>query len=118
MRTKCVACDPVVPNNGGVVAEGNLKFIFVATCTLDYFLSFMRLAFLANNRFRYFLESAAQHENIVAQTLLKMEPSLHKLNWNMARFIWSKMIVVVDKALKQQYGSEKYTPGYLKVLLL
>ncbi|CAF3879240.1 unnamed protein product [Rotaria sp. Silwood1] len=115
MRRKCVACDPAVPNNGGTVIEGNLRFIFVATCTLDYFLSFMRLAFLTYNSFRYVLESAAQRDNIVAQTLLKMEPSLHKLDWDMARFIWSKMIGVVDKALKQQHGSEKNTFGYLKV---
>ncbi|CAF0900891.1 unnamed protein product [Rotaria sordida] len=115
MRKKCVACDPAVPNNGGAVTEGNLRFIFVVTCTLDYFLSFMRLTFLTNNSFRYFLESAAQRENIVAQTLLEMEPSLHKLDWNMARFVWSKMIGVVDKALKQQHRSEKNTFGYLKV---
>ncbi|CAF4991909.1 unnamed protein product, partial [Rotaria sp. Silwood1] len=45
---KCVSCDPAVPSNGGAVTEGNLTFVFTSTCTLDYFLSFMRLAFLHN----------------------------------------------------------------------
>ncbi|CAF4808042.1 unnamed protein product, partial [Rotaria sp. Silwood1] len=103
---KCVSCDPAVPSNGGAVTEGNLTFVFTSTCTLDYFLSFMRLAFLHNDCFRNFLQSVAQQQNIVAQTLLKMEPSLYALDWNMARLIWAKMIGIVDRALNEQHRSE------------
>ncbi|CAF4742395.1 unnamed protein product, partial [Rotaria sp. Silwood2] len=106
MSKKCAACDSAVSNNDGAVTEGNLTFIFVATCTLDYFLSFLRLAFLNNSCFRDFLELTAKQENIVAETLLKIEPLLYALDWNMARLIWAKMIGIVDKALDQQHRSE------------
>ncbi|CAF3722786.1 unnamed protein product, partial [Rotaria sp. Silwood1] len=76
---KCVSCDPAVPSNGGAVTEGNLTFVFTST---------------------------SQQQNIVAQTLLKMEPSLYALDWNMARLIWAKMIGIVDRALNEQHRSE------------
>ena len=118
MSKKCVTCEPTVPENGGVVTEGNLTFIFMATCTLDYFLLFIRLAFLNNNYFLDFLKSIAHKGNIVAQTLLKMEPSLHALNWNMARLIWATMIGIVDHALNQQHRSEtrRLEPGHRLLL--
>ncbi len=87
---ECASCDPAVPKNGGAVTEGNLTFVFSATCTLDYFLSFMRLAFLNNDYFWNFLLSEAGNQNVVAETLLKMEPFLYTLDWNMARMVWAK----------------------------
>ncbi len=116
MSKNCVSCDPAVPNRGGAVTEGNLTFIFTATCTLDYFLQFMLLAFLNNDCFRDFLISTAQQQNIVAQTLLKMESSFYELDWNMARLIWAKMLGIVDKALDEQHRSEA-TFSCLKVSL-
>ncbi|CAF4867854.1 unnamed protein product [Rotaria sp. Silwood1] len=100
----CIFCVPAVPNNGGCVVQGNLTLIFLATCTLDYFLSFIRLAFLKNNHLQNFLKASTQ-TNIVAETLLEMEPLLRALDWNMARFIWAKMIGVVDRALDEQHRS-------------
>jgi hypothetical protein len=113
---ECVFCDPAVPNNGGAITEGNLTFVFSATCTLDYFLLFMRLAFLNNDYFRNFLNSAARKQNVVAKTLLKMEPFLYTLDWNMARMIWAKMIGVIDSAIDKQHRSEAIF-SILKVLL-
>ncbi len=52
-----------------------MTFVFSATCNLDYFLSFMRLAFLNNDYFWNFLKSAAENRNVVAETLLKMDSS-------------------------------------------
>ncbi|CAF1261107.1 unnamed protein product, partial [Adineta steineri] len=111
---ECVSCDPAIPYNGGAITEGNLTFVFVATCTLDYFLQFIRLAFLYNDCFRYFLIPEAEQHNIVAQTLLEMQDSLYSLDWNMARFIWVKMIGIVDKELQTQHRFEK-TLNSLKV---
>jgi hypothetical protein len=113
---ECLSCDPAVPNNGGAVTEENLTFVFSATCTLDYFLLFMRLAFLNNDYFRNFLKSAAQKQNVVAETLLKMEPFLYALDWNMARLIWAKMIGIIDHEIDQQHRSEAIF-STLKVLL-
>jgi hypothetical protein len=113
---ECISCHPAVPNNGGAVTEENLTFVFSATCTLDYFLLFMRLAFLNNDYFRNFLTSAAQKQNVVAETLLKMEPFLYALDWNMARLIWAKMIGIIDHEIDQQHRSEAIF-SILKVLL-
>jgi hypothetical protein len=105
LRKQCISCDPAVPNNGGAVTEGNLTFMFAATCTLDYFLIFMRLAFINNENFRNFLKSAAKNQNMVAKTLLKMELFLYALDWNMARMIWTKFIGVIDRAIVRQHQS-------------
>ncbi|CAF1337633.1 unnamed protein product, partial [Rotaria sordida] len=101
----CIFCDPAVPNNGGCVVQGNLTLIFVSTCTLDYFLSFIRFAFLKNDHLRNFLKASTQ-QNIVAETLLQMEAPLRALDWNEARFLWATMIGVVDQALDEQHRSE------------
>lgn len=113
---ECVFCDPAVPKNGGAVTEGNLTFVFSATCTLDYFLLFMRLALLNNDYFRNFLKSAAGKQDVVGETLLKMEPFLYALDWNMARVIWTKMIGIIDRAINQQHRSEAVF-SILKVML-
>ncbi len=113
---ECISCDPAVPNNGGAVTEGNLTFVFSATCTLDYFLLFMGLAFLNNDYFRNFLKSASREQNMVAETLLKMEPFLYAVDWNMARFIWAKMIGIIDHEIDRQHRSEAIF-SILKVLL-
>ena len=102
----CVSCDSAISNNSSCITEGNLTFIFVATCTLDYFLSFMRLAFLNNHHLHDFLKSSTQQQIVMAQAFLKMEPSLRALDWNMARFIWAEMIGNIDKALNDQFRSE------------
>ncbi|CAF3389709.1 unnamed protein product [Rotaria socialis] len=106
LQKECVICDPTVPENGGAVTEDNLTFIFLSTCTMDYFLSFIRLIFIKNYFLRDFLESAARQDNIVAKTLLEMEPSLNALDWNTARFIWAKMIDIIDRSLDEQHRSE------------
>lgn len=112
---ECIFCDPAVPKNGGAVTEGNLTFVFSATCTLDYFLLFMRLSFLNNNYFRDFVKSAAGKKNMVAEALLKMEPFLYALDWNMARIIWAKILGIIDRAIDQQHRSEAIF-NVLKVL--
>ncbi|CAF4456850.1 unnamed protein product [Rotaria socialis] len=106
LQKECVICDPTVPENGGAVTGDNLTFIFLSTCTMDYFLSFIRLIFIKNYFLRDFLESAARQDNIVAKTLLEMEPSLNALDWNTARFIWAKMIDIIDRSLDEQHRSE------------
>ncbi|CAF4107243.1 unnamed protein product, partial [Rotaria magnacalcarata] len=103
---ECVICDPAVPENGGAVTEDNLTFIFLSTCTMDYFLSFIRLTFIKNYFLRDFLESATKQGNIVAKTLLEMEPSLDALDWNTTRFIWAKMIGIIDRSLDEQHRNE------------
>ncbi|CAF4321969.1 unnamed protein product, partial [Rotaria magnacalcarata] len=35
-----------------------------------------------------------------------MEPSLDALDWNTARFIWAKMIGIIDRSLDEQHRSE------------
>ncbi|CAF1359115.1 unnamed protein product [Rotaria sordida] len=100
----CIFCDPAVPNNGGCAVQGNLTLIFVATYTLDYFLSFIRLVFLKSNHLQNILK-ASTRQNIMTETLLQMKPSLRALDWNMARFLWAKMIGVVDRALNEQHRS-------------
>jgi len=112
----CTSCDPAVPKNGGTVNDGNLTFVFAATCNLEYFLLFMRFAFLNNDYFRNFLKSAARNQTMVPEILLKMEPFLYALDWNMARMIWAKTIVVVDRTVDKQHRSETVF-SCLKVLL-
>jgi len=53
---------------------------------------------------------------MVAETLLKMEPFLYALDWNMACMTWAKLIVVVDGAVDEQHRSETVF-SCLKVLL-
>jgi hypothetical protein len=110
----CLACDPAVPNNGGAVVREKLRFIFAATCTLDYFLQFIRYAFLNHHHFRTFLLSMAEEKDAVSTTLLEMEHPLLGLDWNMARFIWLNLVGVIDHTVNKQHRSETTFAG-LKV---